>query len=98
MDTIGYFDRNGRRCSEAEAKSYVHKRPWNFDFYIRKPRLLFRWLGPKWVFHHHVTTFGSWMWPEGLPMKFDDDGKVIDQRPACEAHAKQIGSTWEFEP
>jgi len=96
-----YFDQNGYKVkTEEEAWSYVDtvgseryrfyasemvaRRNWCFQSIVKK----------TWYFHHESTSFGSWMWPEGIPLRFDDQRNVLDSNQICDEHAKKLGSDW----
>jgi|TARA_R100001039_G_C1817614_1_gene86873 hypothetical protein len=102
-ETTKYFDRDGCQVDSADdAMSKVDCRPNDFRFFkkVMRWKLSFRrWRislerCAAWEFHHHSTMFGSWMWPEGKPMRFDASGKVIDRTQECTDHALRINSTW----
>lgn len=95
MKPVEYYDQHGREIDEPDkAWSKVVCKPWDFTFYVKKTIKIWRFRFSWWSYHHWNNTCGGWMWPKGLPMKFTDDGEVIDQTFECINHAASIGSKW----
>lgn len=92
-----YYDQNGKETNEDQAMSKVVSAPHNFKFYIKKTKHSWFGLGKPytvWMFHHECSTFGSWMWPSGMPLRFDSEGNILDMVKCATDHANMIGSSW----
>ena len=103
-----YHDIHGKTVDTEEAAySRTYCRPHTFEHSLKKKttkrRLYFKapfglgivtTTGFVWRFHHRSTTYGSWMWPDGLPLR----GDGVDTKEASRKHAESIGSSWGFGP
>lgn len=93
-DEVRYYDKHGRETkSVISSYSKVIMNPHNFDFYIKTYSLFWAIFGKevvKWKYSHTSSTFGSWMWPEGLPLRFDG----VDNDELAFNHSIKIGSDW----
>jgi hypothetical protein len=90
-----YYDAGGREVDDLGlARSKVSFAPHDFRFYIKKERKSWFGFGNEvivyWEFSHQSQTFGSWMWPEGMPLRFDG----VDPYMEAIENANRIGSSW----
>lgn len=89
-----YYDAHGRQTHDiSKACSKVEFRPHDFRHFVKVEYTTWFGLGKpavRWDFHHRSDTFGSWMWPDGMPLRFDG----VDNFDAAIDHAAKLGSTW----
>ena len=87
---IDYFDGTTKQVeTSAEAYSKVVKLPHNFQFFIKYSAIFGN---IKWKFHHRSSTYGSWMFPDGLPPRNDEKDNMSESI----KHRDELKSTWNF--
>lgn len=89
------YDKHGKETKDInDARSVVTFEPHKFTFYTKRYSAFWGLFGLRvvvWDYHHTSSTFGSWMWPDGLPLRFDGVCNVDRSL----QHAEKIGSMWE---
>lgn len=94
LTDVKMFDAHGKETFNLlHARSKVEFRNHDFRFFEKTITKRFIFFGSpviKWKFHHQSSTFGSWMWPDGLPLRFDG----VDNAVMAAEHAAKIGSDW----
>ncbi|UUW39921.1 hypothetical protein VP14_234 [Vibrio phage VPMCC14] len=88
------YDKCGKETGDIDyAYSLVTFEPHKFTFYTKRVSKFWKFFGKNvvcWDFHHTSNTFGSWMWPDGLPLRFDG---ICNIKRSID-HANKLGSSW----